>query len=99
MERAGALMKCRSAIVEHPFGTIKCRAGYRHFLVRGFDKVRGEWSLMALCYNFTRLLNILGLENFMARIAKALPRPSPALTALLNLIQITLRASWTSGPP
>jgi hypothetical protein len=55
-EGAGKLMRHRSAIVEHPFGTLKCRAGYQHFLVRGFDKVRGEWSLMALCYNFTRLL-------------------------------------------
>ena len=44
METAGDLMRRRSAIVEHPFGTIKCRAGYRHFLVRGFNKVRGEWS-------------------------------------------------------
>ena len=63
-------MRRRSAIVEHPFGTLKCRAGYRHFLVRGFDKVRGEWSLMALCYNFTRVLNILGFEGFAARMAK-----------------------------
>jgi hypothetical protein len=46
------------------------RAGYRHFLVRGFNKVRGEWSLMALCYNFTRVLNILGLERFVAAIAE-----------------------------
>jgi len=38
----------------------------RHFLVRGFDKVRGEMSLMALCYNFSRVLSILGLDSFMA---------------------------------
>ena len=72
MQGADELMRRRSAIVEHPFGTIKCRAGYRHFLVRGFNKVRGEWSLMALCYNFTRVLNILGFEHFVARIAEAL---------------------------
>jgi len=66
---ADKLMRRRSAIVEHPFGTLKCRAGYRHFLVRGFDKVRGEWSLMALCYNFTRVLNILGFERFVAHMA------------------------------
>ena len=29
---ADELMRRRSAIVEHPFGTLKCRAGYRHFL-------------------------------------------------------------------
>jgi Transposase DDE domain len=53
-------MRRRSAIVEHPFGILKCRASYRHVLLRGFNKVRGEWSLMALCYNFTRVLNIAG---------------------------------------
>jgi transposase len=72
MKDADALMRRRSALVEHPFGTLKCRAGYRHFLVRGFDKVRGEWSLMALCYNFTRLLSILGLNDFIAALAKYL---------------------------
>jgi transposase len=69
MLSAGELMRRRSAIVEHPFGTIKCRAGYRHFLLRGFNKVRGEWSLMALCYNFTRVLNILGFGRFVAYLA------------------------------
>lgn len=72
MQGAGELMRRRSSIVEHPFGTLKCRAGYRHFLVRGFNKVRGEWSLMTLCYNFTRVLNILGFERFLACVAKAL---------------------------
>lgn len=69
MKDSGALMRRRAGLAEHPFGTLKCRAGYRHFLVRGFDKVRGEWSLMALCYNFTRVLNILGFDRFVARIA------------------------------
>src|SRR5260370_14701900 len=70
MHGADELMRRRSAIVEHPFGTLKCRAGYRHFLVRGVEKVRGEWSLMALCYNFTRVLNILGLDRFIACLRK-----------------------------
>jgi hypothetical protein len=65
---AGTMMKRRAALAEHPFGTLKCRAGYRHFLVRGFDKVRGEWSLMALCYNFTRMLNIVGFDDFVAYV-------------------------------
>ena len=69
-EEAGELMRRRSAIVEHPFGTLKCRAGYRHFLVRGFDKIGGEWSLMALSYNFTRVLNILGFNDFLARLTE-----------------------------
>jgi transposase len=70
MKDAEAQMRRRAELAEHPFGTLKCRAGYRHFLVRGFDRVRGEWSLMALCYNFTRVLSILGLEGFVAYLAE-----------------------------
>jgi transposase len=65
---AEAMMRRRAALAEHPFGTLKCRAGYRHFLLRGFDKVRGEWSLMALCYNFTRVLNVVGFDGFVASL-------------------------------
>jgi hypothetical protein len=64
MEAGAQIYAERSAAVEHPFGTLKLRSGWTHFSVRGLKKVRGEWSLMALCYNFTRVLNILGLERF-----------------------------------
>jgi transposase len=70
MKAAAGRMRRRGAIVEHPFGTLKCRAGYRHFLVRGFNKVRGEWSLMALCYNFSRVLTIIGLDDLIAYFVK-----------------------------
>jgi transposase len=92
MQGASELMRRRSGIVEHPFGTIKCRAGYRHFLVRGLDKVRGEWSLMALCYNFTRVLNILGFERFTACMAKALLMLQYAFAIVLHGIQLVPRA-------
>jgi transposase len=69
------MMRRRKALAEHPFGTLKCRAGYRHFLVRGFNKVRGEWSLMALCYNFSRVLRIIGLGPWMARLAQRAAKP------------------------
>jgi transposase len=100
MEGAAERMRRRFAIVEHPFGTLKCRAGYRHFLVRGFDKVRGEWSLMALCYNFTRVLNILGFEGFVAALAaKALALSQFALTAALQSIWLVLDAFWPPVEP
>jgi transposase len=90
MRGADQLMRRRSGIVEHPFGTIKCRAGYRHFLVRSFNKVRGEWSLMTLCYNFTRVLNILGFEHFVARIAEVLLSRQNALADVLDCLQFAL---------
>lgn len=75
MRRAGRdMLRRRKALAEHPFGTLKCRAGYRHFLVRGFDKVRGEWSLMALCYNFSRVLRIIGLDRWRAVLAQRIAR-------------------------
>ncbi|WGS17098.1 IS1182 family transposase [Bradyrhizobium sp. ISRA463] len=89
---AATLMRRRSAIVEHPFGTLKCRAGYQHFLVRGFDKVRGEWSLMALCYNFTRVLSILGFDRFVAYLAeKTRIAGANLLAATLRAIRLALR--------
>jgi len=65
MKDAGQWMKLRSALAEHPFGTLKRRAGWDHFLVRGLKKVGGEFSLMVLSYNITRVINIIGVERLM----------------------------------
>lgn len=59
-------MAKRKAICEHPFGTLKVWCGWTHFLLRGLEKVRAEWSLMMLCYNFKRVLSIFGLAAFRA---------------------------------
>lgn len=99
MQASGELMRRRSAIVEHPFGTLKCRAGYRHFLVRGFNKVRGEWSLMALCYNFTRVLNILGFERFVAEMTKALSSRKRLRGAVREVLKRILDPFWTQIAP
>jgi transposase len=87
MKDAEAQMRRRAELAEHPFGTLKCRAGYRHFLVRGFNKVRGEWSLMALCYNFSRVLSILGLDGFIAHLARRAAESTilPVPRALLSV--------------
>jgi hypothetical protein len=63
---------------------------------RGFNKVRGEWSLMALCYNFTRVLNILGFDGFMAAMATAFRSLLRALTAPSSCIQLLLEALWAN---
>ena len=62
MEQKPGIMKKRGALAEHPFGVLKHRAGMNHFLMRGLEKCRGEFSLMVLGYNFTRVLNILGVD-------------------------------------
>lgn len=48
----------RKVIAEPPFGQIKNR-GFRHFLLRGLAKVRGEWSLITLTHNLLKLHSAL----------------------------------------
>ena len=48
----------RKQTVEPVFGIIKHAMKFRQFLLRGIDKVRGEWSLVALAYNCRRLHTI-----------------------------------------
>lgn len=67
-QAAKDIVKQRSSIVEHPFGTIKRMLGWDHFLVRGKKKVSGENALIMLCYNFKRVLNIIGNEVFKKHI-------------------------------
>ncbi len=54
--RAGkAVYAARKAIVEPVFGQIKQARGFRQFLLRGFEKVAGEWALVCLTHNILRL--------------------------------------------
>jgi transposase len=61
--------KLRKTLAEHPFGTIKRFFGYTHFLLKGLEKVRTEWSLMTLVYNLKRVLNLVSFEKLMAAVA------------------------------
>jgi hypothetical protein len=101
MKDAKAQMRRRAELAEHPFGTLKCRAGYRHFLVRGFNKVRGEWSLMALCYNFSRVLAIIGLDRLIAffaeRAARSLFLRLRSLTVAVRALLLTLAAGFCAA--
>ena len=48
----------RKQTVEPVFGIIKHVMGFRQFLMRGLNKVKIEWTLVTLAYNFKRLFNI-----------------------------------------
>lgn len=63
-EESKTIVKQRGSIVEHPFGTIKRKLGWDHFLVRGKEKVSGENALIMFSYNFKRLLNLIGIALF-----------------------------------
>lgn len=66
-EESRAIIKRRGSIVEHPFGTIKRSLGWDHYLVRGKEKVSGENALIMFCYNFKRVLRILGIAGFIEK--------------------------------
>lgn len=58
----------RKELAEHPFGTIKRSLGYTHFLLKGLEKVRTEWSLITLVYNLKRVLNLVSIEKLMKAV-------------------------------
>jgi len=63
------IMKLRKQMVEHPFGTIKFWNDQRHFLMKGLEKVKGEFSLSTLAYNIKRAVNVLGVKALVAALA------------------------------
>ena len=49
------LYALRKQVPEPVFGIIKSVLGFRQFLLRGLDRVRGEWSLVTMVWNVKRL--------------------------------------------
>jgi transposase len=70
------LMRKRSGLVEHPFGTMKCTMNQRAFLLAGKHKVSGEMGLTVLAYNIKRVLNILGVERLIEIFKEKSSNPS-----------------------
>jgi transposase len=50
-----ALYARRKVIVEPVFGQIKEARGFRRFLLRGLQKIRGEWRLVCLTHNLLKI--------------------------------------------
>ena len=50
----------RKQIPEPVFGIIKSALGFRQFLLRGLDQVRGEWSLVTMSWNIKRMFVLAG---------------------------------------
>jgi hypothetical protein len=48
----------RKIVVEPVFGQIKQGRGFRQFLLRGLEKVRGEWALICLTHNLLKFHKI-----------------------------------------
>jgi hypothetical protein len=58
--KAGAAVyAARKSIVEPVFGQIKQARGFRQFLLRGIEKVRGEWALVCLTHNVLKMYGLI----------------------------------------
>ncbi len=53
-----AVYATRKFIVEPVFGQIKQARGFRQFLLRGIEKVRGEWALVCMTHNILKFHKI-----------------------------------------
>lgn len=53
-----ALYALRKHTPEPVFGVIKSALGFRQFLLRGLDGVRGEWRLVTMAWNIKRMFSL-----------------------------------------
>jgi hypothetical protein len=67
-EPSQAIYKLRKEKVEHPFGHIKRNLGVTAFLLRGLEGVKAEMSLLASCFDITRLINIVGVPLLVVKL-------------------------------
>jgi transposase len=63
------IYKRRMQKVELPFGHIKRNLKVNAFLLRGLDGVKAEMSLLASCFNISRMITILGVEGLVKKLA------------------------------
>jgi len=63
------IYKLRMQKVEVPFGHIKRNLKVNAFLLRGLDGVKAEMSLLASCFNISRMITILGVEGLVKKLA------------------------------
>ena len=55
MKEGKKLYARRKHTPEPVFGIVKSVLGFRQFLLRGLDEVRGEWSLVTMAWNMKRI--------------------------------------------
>ena len=67
------LYKLRKQTVEPVFGIIKHCMRFRQFLMRGKEKVTGEWNLVCTAYNLKRTFNLIQSQAGQA-LSKAQPK-------------------------
>lgn len=71
LEEQPHMLARRRSLAEHPFGQIKCWVmGDGRLLLRGLRGARTEIALAVLARNLRRVINILGTQALIARLAR-----------------------------
>jgi len=60
--------KLRKQKVELPFGHIKHNLKVSGFLLRGFEGVRAEASILSSCFNIARMISIVGVTGLVTNL-------------------------------
>ena len=66
--------KKRMHTVEPPIGNIKSNLGYRTFLLRGLNKVKGEFNLMCIAHNLKKIVSFIAKKKTLAKAQRKLRR-------------------------
>jgi len=101
----------RKQTPEPVFGIIKAVIGFRQFMLRGLNKVRGEWSLVTMAWNMKRMFALAGGE--LSRIVQfairfgVFTRGKPCVgiarakssEKLESLLRVRRRGAWKCDTP
>jgi transposase len=61
----------RQSIVEPVFGHIKESLGFRRFLLRGIEKVNGEFAIVCIAHNLRKIINALKPRRLVSKLQGA----------------------------
>ena len=67
--------------VEHPFGTLKRGMDMGHFLLRGLERVGGEFSLSVLAYDLKRVIKLVGIQCLLEVLRRRRQQAEAGLAA------------------
>lgn len=75
--------KKRMHTVEPTIGNIKYNMGYRHFLLRGLDKVKGEFNLMCIAHDLKKIVNFIAKKGM--KLAEALSNVKERMNQMMKI--------------
>ena len=86
--------------VEPVFGQVKQGRGFRQFLLRGLEKVNGEWSLICTGHNLLKLFRSGADLSSEARLNRSVQRSSD-LAEIVNTVLLARRSGseWLRPAP